>query len=308
MKVWICAIAKIEELYIREWINWHKNIGIDHIIIGDNNDSNYDKPIQPIIQDYIDEGYIELINLNDKLACQKQFYNDVYQKYKDSFDWISFIDIDEFIELPAYNNDVHYFLSDNKFDNYDAIILPWLIFTDNNKLYYEDLPVQERFTTTFLKDKIGIKYFIKSLTIISRIVSRHNPGRNKCIDNYKIKYCDSSGDTNIEPIIKKGINNPENFTQIKIKNELYNYGYISHYLTKSTEEYIKYKMLRGRVAGIIGNYKIRYTIQFYFDINSYNEEKIKLFNSYSKEINEEIKNQLIKYQTDINGKNINIFK
>ena len=82
MKVWICAIAKMEELYIREWIEWHKKIGIDHIIIGDNNDSNYDKPLQPIIKDYIDEGYVELINKNDVLAAQNSFYNEIYQLKK----------------------------------------------------------------------------------------------------------------------------------------------------------------------------------------------------------------------------------
>ena len=40
LEIWICAVAKMEELYIREWIIWNKKIGITRIIIGDNNDSN----------------------------------------------------------------------------------------------------------------------------------------------------------------------------------------------------------------------------------------------------------------------------
>lgn len=37
----VIACAKQEELYICEWIEWNINIGVDHIFICDNNDSNY---------------------------------------------------------------------------------------------------------------------------------------------------------------------------------------------------------------------------------------------------------------------------
>ena len=302
MKVWICAIAKMEELYIKEWIDWHNYLGVDHIIIGDNNDSNYEFPLKPIIQDYIDQGYVEVINLNDKLGCQNQFYNEVYQKYKNNFDWIGFIDIDEFIELPAYNN-LHHFLSDNKFNNYDSIILPWLNFNDNNNIYYEDKPVRLRFTTAIIGQKTGIKYFIRSLNNLSRIISRHNPGRCQCLNNYKIKYCDSLGQTNIIPIYKKEENQEERFTQIKVNMDIYHQAYIGHYITKSTEEYIKYKILRGRGAGKVGNYKIRYNKNFYFRFNLYNIQKQQLFDEYSEKIQNELIQRLKKYKTDINGQN-----
>ena len=77
LEIWICAVAKMEELYIREWIIWNKKIGITHIIIGDNNDSNYHIPLQPIIQDFIDEGYVELINKNDIKCVQNTFYKEI---------------------------------------------------------------------------------------------------------------------------------------------------------------------------------------------------------------------------------------
>lgn len=299
MKVWICAIAKMEELYIREWIEWHKKIGIDHIIIGDNNDSNYDKPLQPIIKDYIDEGYVELINKNDVLAAQNIFYNEIYQLKKDKFDWIGFIDIDEFVELPAYNNDIHLFLGNDKLKDIDAVIFPWLNYGDNEYLYYEDKPVKERFIKSIYLEYTSIKYFIKSLNNIKKIVSIHNPTYAKTIDNYTLKCCDSLLNQNFIPNYQtkfdKYGNSHQAFCQIIINEKYYNNAYISHYITKSTEEFIKYKILRGRCDRKIGNYDIRYNKYFYYCMNTQTKEKDKLFDKYQNIIDNSINKQLEKY-------------
>ena len=37
MSTAICAIAKNENLYLKEWVEYHKNIGINKIFIYDNN-------------------------------------------------------------------------------------------------------------------------------------------------------------------------------------------------------------------------------------------------------------------------------
>lgn len=299
MKVWICAIAKMEELYIREWIEWHKKIGIDHIIIGDNNDSNYDKPLQPIIKDYIDEGYVELINKNDVLAAQNIFYNEIYQLKKDKFDWIGFIDIDEFIELPAYNNDIHLFLDNDKLKDIDAVIFPWLNYGDNEYLYYEDKPVKERFNKPIYLEYTSIKYFIKSLNNIKKLISIHNPTRLKTIDNCTLKCCDSLLNQNFIPNYQtrfdKYGNSYQTFSQIIVNKEYYNNAYISHYITKSTEEFIKYKILRGRCDRKIGNYDVRYNQYFYYSLNTQTKEKDELFNKYQNIIDNSINKQLEKY-------------
>ena len=40
MKTALCAIAKNENLYIREWVEHYKNIGVSKIFLYDNNDIN----------------------------------------------------------------------------------------------------------------------------------------------------------------------------------------------------------------------------------------------------------------------------
>ena len=249
-----------------------------HIVIGDNNDSDYDKPLQPIIQDYINEGFVEIINLNNQLGIQQSTYIKVYQERKNEFDWIGFIDIDEFIELPAYNNDIHLFLSDNKFKDTDSIILPWLNYGDNDQLYYENKPVKERFTKFINQEDVCIKYFIKSFNNTMESISIHNPLTN-VFNNKLINVCDSLGNYNIN---YKKVGN--NITNIYTNIDYYNNAYIAHYITKSTEEYIKYKILRGRETRSIGNYKLRYTIDFYYWINKKNIEKDKLFEIYKQKI------------------------
>ena len=156
-KVWIFAIAKCEEKYIDEWIRWHKHIGVNHIVIADNNDSDYEPKLGDVIKSYIDSGFVEIVNANNILGVQQPFYNWAYNKYKDQFNWFIPIDIDEFIELPGYKNDIHEFLYDDKFENADCILLTWKCFDDNDQVYYKDKPVKQRFTRSYM-DRARIVY------------------------------------------------------------------------------------------------------------------------------------------------------
>ena len=293
MNIWICAVAKMEELYIREWIEWNKKIGVDHIVIGDNNDSDYNKPLCPIIQDYINDGYVEVINKNDVLHVQQPFYNEVYKNINTKCDWIGFIDIDEFIELPAYNNNIHLFLDDNKFKQSDAVILCWKIFNDNEQIYYENKPVKERFKKYIYKTDIGIKFFIKTnIKNIQYLHSIHNPINSRYINkNILIKCIDVLGNPNFKRICVSHFNQ---FSEIICNEQYYNIAYISHYVTKSTEEYIKYKALRGRCDKKY-NYFIRYTKDFYFSINNKTKEKLELFDKYENIIKDIQNKELKKY-------------
>jgi len=296
-KIWICAIAKMEELYIQEWIEWHKKIGVDHIIIGDNNDSNYEIPLQPIIQSYIDSGYIELVNLNDKLGYQQTFYAEIYQNRKEEFDWIGFIDIDEFVEIKKQTN-IKDFLNQSIFQNTDSILFCWKNYGDSGKIHYEPKPVKERFTKpTKFSYFNGIKYFIRGhLNEVIQLYSIHEPELGNFQEGYKIKVCDVLGNFNFTKKIREG-KGDSYYTQIFINKEYYQTAYLSHYVTKSTEEYIKYKSLRGRCDRKVNNYEPRYTGQHYFVYNNKTPEKIKLFKEYYTQIKEFKEIQLNKYNS-----------
>ena len=62
MKIAICAIIRNENLYLREWVEHHKHMGFDHIILYDNNNPDGEYPHQ-VIGDYIMSGFVEVNNV-----------------------------------------------------------------------------------------------------------------------------------------------------------------------------------------------------------------------------------------------------
>ena len=51
-KVAICAIFKNEALYLKEWIEYHKIVGVEHFYLYNNNsEDNYEAILAPYIQD-----------------------------------------------------------------------------------------------------------------------------------------------------------------------------------------------------------------------------------------------------------------
>ena len=49
----IIACLKQEELYIKEWLDWHISIGVDHFYLCDNNDKDYQPNLSDVIKEYI---------------------------------------------------------------------------------------------------------------------------------------------------------------------------------------------------------------------------------------------------------------
>lgn len=63
---------------------------------------------------------------------------------KNGFDWVAFIDIDEFLYLDGKS--LKEFLSKDCFADTDIIHLNWRVYTDNGQIYHSPGTVQERFT------------------------------------------------------------------------------------------------------------------------------------------------------------------
>ena len=229
IKVCICTIGKKENLYIREYINHYKNYGVDKIFIYDNNDINNEK-FEEIIIDYINNGFVQVINFRGILSPQNKAYLDCHKMNYKKYKWLIFYDLDEFIFLKNYKN-IKLFLNRKIFNKCDRIQLNFLYHTDNNLLYYDNRTLKERFPIkekkARLKKKGGysvIKSIIRGNITITQIDNPH-------IISHKLTSCDGFG--NIKMI--------ENITT-NISD--FNYFYIIHYFSKSTEEFIN-KLLRG---------------------------------------------------------------
>ena len=257
-----CSIVRKENLYIRDLISYYLSIGFEKFIFGDNNFPNIEK-ISDVTQDYINNGTIDIFEVFGSSISQGEFFSIIYKKYKRKCAWISFFDIDEYLRMHSENNtiiSVKKFLSNPIFNKCESISINWLIYSDNNLLYYDNRSVLERFTTPLYNNRENrlVKSIVRgnlNKKVFSPLHSNHVPGKRLII-------CNSMG-----KIIKR-------YNGFYVKPPLLKNAYLMHYNTKTAEEFIQ-KIKRGSNRNIV--YNITESIKGFFRINDFTEEKLKIF-------------------------------
>lgn len=210
-----------------------------------------------LLKNYITDGYIEIINIRGKNISQMLFFQNTFDKYKNECNWIAYFDIDEYLEFVDKNITINEFLSDNKFKRCQAIKIKWLMFNDNELIYYDNRLLQERFTKSY--------YYINDTRTVKTIL------RGKI---YKNPWIDSAGPHEPSKIIKS-CNSLGNFSPFNggiIDPPIYKFCYIKHYSIKSTEEFA-YKILKGFCGNV---FNIEDRINYYFKVNNFNYKKLAL--------------------------------
>jgi hypothetical protein len=277
MKVCVCTLAKLENKYIREFVQHYENYGVDKIFLYDNNDINGEK-FEEVIDDYIKKGFVQILNWRGKYEAMKKIMDDCYQQNNKNYDWLLFYEIDEFIHLSDYSN-IKFFLNEQKFAQCKKIYLNLVCHTDNNKLYYENKPLKERFPQIVPNTKPGGQVYE-----VKTIMRGHMDGVfifNNHLCDEKIKGCNSTGKYDL---ITGG------FWSRNIDQK----HYIDHYYSKSTEEFIN-KITKGDAIRNDPGY-IYERIHKYFMQSEITKEKIDM-------IEKKAKVYLHKYKKLINYKN-----
>ena len=133
----ICAIVRNENRYLREWVEWHKGLGVEKFFIYDNGHGNDENP-----RDVIgDDPQVEIFDWRDRDGnTQCEAYDECYREHGGEFGWIGFIDLDEFVRSDKPIIDVLKSLQA------DVVAMSWRMMTDNGLVHYDPRPVQERFT------------------------------------------------------------------------------------------------------------------------------------------------------------------
>lgn len=98
-KLSICAIFQDEAKYMKEWIEFHRMLGVEHFYLYNNNSTdNYLEVLKP----YIKKNRVTLIDWpsdpsKDWTPHQVDAYNHCIETYKNKTCWLAIIDLDEFI-------------------------------------------------------------------------------------------------------------------------------------------------------------------------------------------------------------------
>lgn len=148
MKVALICIAKNEDKYIQEWIDYHFKIGFDHIFIYANDwDYKNDNPNIKVIK---------YNGVNKQLSAYQHFIDNNIGIY----DWGAFIDVDEFLVLKKHKNIKDFIL---ECGTEDCLAVNWIMFGDNglNEIEDGDYSVLNRFTKRSKTCNVHIKSICK---------------------------------------------------------------------------------------------------------------------------------------------------
>ena len=261
--VGICSIGRKENLYAKEFVEYYLKLGIKKIIIYDDNEINGEK-FEDVLKEYIINEKVEIIDIRGFESAQLPSYNNCYKRYKNQFDFLLFLDFDEFVIIEN-NLDINTYLYNNKFKNCETIILNWIIYGDNNLVKYENRTLIERFTKPYAYWKKG-KCIVR--TNISQLIIKCSL---KIGLNTKY-FCDSNGNRIYH----------RSSSQLKPQNKPE--AYIKHFYTKSAEEFCN-KINKGD-GTFFKNHPNQFVIfknriRNFFTYNLITEEKIKMIENCS---------------------------
>ena len=136
----IVAIMKNEGPYLKEWIEFHKLLGVEKFYLYDNESKDETKEI---LKPYIESGLVEYTFFPGQ-KMQLPAYNDCIEKHKNDTKWLAVIDLDEFIVPVKYDN-ITDFLNKQP-DNIAQALIPWVIFGSNGHIQKPKGLVTENYT------------------------------------------------------------------------------------------------------------------------------------------------------------------
>ena len=259
----------MENRYLEEWLRHYVSLGVDKIVIFDNNDTQgkYAENIFDIdyVKDCKDNNIIDVYPIPGEKQAQTRSYNKCYEMYGDKYDWLMFFDIDEFLMLEKAKN-IKDFLSDTRFNQYEMIHVNWKVYDDNDlvTVVNNDYSVVKRFTRP-CQNRRDVHCELKTIVRGGMRDVRFVKNPHTC-DNRIFSCCNVLG----EQVDSKAA---------KTIRVIHKEAWLNHYICKTMEEYCHTKLVRrgGHTAHIKD---LRYNINFFFNYNRHSIEKVKYYKEH----------------------------
>ena len=235
MELAICSIFRDEARYLREFVEFHRIVGVSKFYLYNNRSTdNWREVLQP----YMDDDVVHVIDWPHRMdgcqvaTAQVEAYRDCIRRRQGKHLWMAFIDVDEFLFSPKYNK-----LITALHDYWTPCTIggSWMLFGAGNETCYRPEPVIERFTLrTAALDRRYSRW-------IKNIVDMRDPGIS--IDRPGGHLFSTAWGTYNE--------NGERLTaeENPVTCEIFR---INHYITKSQEEW-KLRHPENNAADRFGN-------------------------------------------------------
>lgn len=187
MKSAVCLIVRNEAAHILEWIAFHALAGFDTQIIFDNAS---DDGTAALIQHAAIQHDIRFHHWpNHSAQSQALAYEAACQAYRLEFDWIAFIDSDEFLVI-ADAAPINALLA--RYEGWSAVAVNWAIYGANQ---HEEAPaglVVENFTARAPATFFPVRH-VKSIIRPRLAVRCPNPHYFEMREDIDGHYCDTHG-------------------------------------------------------------------------------------------------------------------
>lgn len=145
MKVALVCVAKWEDYYLKEWLDYNQKLGFDKVIMYQN---DWRCELEhPILEKRICDGP----------AIQVNTYNHFLDTERE-YDWVGFFDCDEFIVLKKHNN-VKELIAEYS-DKTNVIALNWIFYGNLGKLTREGDSLIKQFPMRNNRTDQHVKVFV----------------------------------------------------------------------------------------------------------------------------------------------------
>lgn len=136
-KVAICAMFQNEATFLKEWIEYHRLIGVSHFYLYNNNSTD---GYLAVLKPYLEEGIVELFNVPFDSTVFRDFakthntvqiccYDHAIAMSAKANTWLAIIDSDEFIAL-ASSIDLPTFLK--RYKMVGGVVAYWQVYGTSN--------------------------------------------------------------------------------------------------------------------------------------------------------------------------------
>jgi hypothetical protein len=216
----ICAIYRDEAPYLREWVAFHRLVGVDRFFLYNNRSiDSHEEALAPFVGD----GTV-LVHDWPIYPAQIQAYDHCLKTHQDDARWIAFIDLDEFLFSPT-GRPVSEILPE--FEQWPGVGVNWAVFGPSGHRARPVGLVTESYTRRTAD--AGMNRHIKSIVDPKRVRGFSMP--------HFFMYTDGPAvNENARPITGPPFSMTEDVSFARLR--------VNHYATKSEEEYRR-KLTRG---------------------------------------------------------------
>ena len=267
IRICLCTHGKKENNYLKEFVEYYINMGVDRIYIYNRNAKGGEETLfnTTPLKEFMESDKVRLEDWRGKGSLILDMMNHCYANHYGHYDWILFYEPDEFIHLNGINN-IKTFLVDPKFEQCKKIYLNWVIHTDNDLYHYEDKPVQLRFPKILPKPQDPNNTDFNVVKSIFR--GKQENIKIDCL--YRLNKMEDGCN---------GYGKIAKMKSYKMIEPDYDNFYIDHYFSKSVDEFIE-----NIDKEDLDNNDIRFKndLENYFKINNMTNDKIKYIEEKTK--------------------------